>query len=420
VATELATGPIPARFDRETEIRFQHVERMRLRPSVRAYAAVLAAALLLYTVANTIFFSREGDVISTLLLVPSLAVLGGYFAATYWERYPDQPAIDFASLLLLGLIVLADNVLLAEEIERLDLGMHVGLALETLIVSAFAALALAANVRWFLVWLSLNALGFAAMTMIIEATVAGLIYAALSYLSGAAVALVINWALGRAHRAAFVFGLELQSERDKTEELLYNVLPQAAAERLRQGEVVADSFSDASVVFIDVVGFSQLAKTVSPGHLVDLLNAFFSLADRCAAESGVEKVKTIGDAYLAISGGNAPARNSAQAALAFAEAVIEGLHTVRDETGLEIAVRIGIHSGPLVGGVIGATRMAYDYWGETMNIASRIESVAEPNGIAVSESTYLRAQGSHAFTSPKTILLKGVGEMPVYRVAGRV
>lgn len=93
MATELATGPIPARFDRETEIRFQHVERMRLRPSVRAYAAVLAAALLLYTVANTIFFSREGDVISTLLLVPSLAVLGGYFAATYWERYPDQPAI---------------------------------------------------------------------------------------------------------------------------------------------------------------------------------------------------------------------------------------------------------------------------------------------------------------------------------------
>jgi adenylate cyclase len=420
VATELAAGSIPARFDRDTEIRFQHVERMRLRPYVRAYAAVLAAALLLYTVANTIFFSRAGDVVSTLLLVPSLAVLGGYFAATYWERYPDHPAIDFASLLLLGLIVLADNVLLAEEIERLELGMHVGLALETLIVGAFAALALAANTRWFLGWLLLNALGFAAVTVVMEATVAGLIYAALSYLSGAAVALVINWALGRAHRAAFALGLELQSERDKTEELLYNVLPQAAAKRLRQGEVVADSFSDASVVFIDVVGFSQLAKTVSPGHLVDLLNAFFSLADRCAAESGVEKVKTIGDAYLAISGGNAPARNSAQAALAFAEAVIEGLPTVRDETGLEIAVRIGIHSGPLIGGVIGATRMAYDYWGETMNIASRIESVAEPNGIAVSESTYLRAQGSHAFTSPKTILLKGVGEMPVYRVAGRV
>ena len=417
--TVLATGGVPRQFDGETEIRFQQVERARLRPYVRAYAAVLGAALLLYTVANTIYFSREGDVVSTLLLVPSLALLGGYFGATYWGRYVDHPAIDFACLLVLGIIVLADNVLLAEEIEQLDVGMHVGLAIEALIVSAFAALALAGSMRWFVGWLAVNLLGFAAVAVFMEDTAAGLIYAGLSYLTGAAVALVINWALGRAHRTAFALGLELQAERDKTEELLYNVLPPAAAQRLRDGEVVADSFSDASVVFIDVVAFSQLAKTVSPGHLIDLLNAFFSLADRCAAECGVEKVKTIGDAYLAISGGNSPARNSAQAALAFAEAVIGGLPSVRDETGLEIAVRIGIHSGPLVGGVIGATRMAYDYWGETMNIASRIEGAAEPNGIAVSESTYLRAQGSHAFGPPQTILLKGVGEMAVYRVTGR-
>src|SRR5205085_9446822 len=131
------------------------------------------------------------------------------------------------------------------------------------------------------------------------------------------------------------------------------------------------SFSDVSVIFIDVIGFSALAKTISPGHLVDLLNAFFSLADRCAARSGVEKVKTIGDAYLAISGGNAPSRNSAEAALAFATALIEALPEVNAACGIEIAVRIGIHSGPVVGGVIGETRMAYDYWGETMNIASR-------------------------------------------------
>ena len=406
----------PGLSDPDTERRFQLSERQMLLPYVRAYTAVLALALVCYTVVNTIYFSREGDIVSTLLLLPSLIVLGGYFAATFWNRYAAFPIIDFACLLVLGLLVLGDNVLLAGEIERLDLDMHTGLAIDMLIVSAFAAVAFAGNMRWFAIWLACHALSYAAITILAEHALAGRIYAGLGYLSGAAVTLVINWSLGRAHRTSFSLGLSLEAERDKTEELLYNVLPSAAARRLREGQVVADSFADVSVVFIDVVGFTKLANTVSPGHLIDLLNAFFSLADRCAAECSVEKVKTVGDAYLAISGGNAPARNSAQAAIAFAEAVIRGLPEVREATGLDIELRAGIHSGPVVGGVIGATRMAYDYWGETMNVASRIEGAADPNGIAVSETTYLRAQGSHVFAPPQTILLKGIGELPVYKL----
>lgn len=90
---------------------------------------------------------------------------------------------------------------------------------------------------------------------------------------------------------------------------------------------------------------------------------------------------------------------------------------MREATGLPVHVRIGIHSGPVVGGVIGATRMAYDYWGETMNMASRIEGQAEPDGVAVSESTFLRTRRKEAFASPKLVTLKGVGEVPVYRLA---
>lgn len=96
--------------------------------------------------------------------------------------------------------------------------------------------------------------------------------------------------------------------------------------------------------------------------------------------------------------------------------MIDGLPEVKAQCGIEIQVRIGIHSGPVVGGVIGATRMAYDYWGETMNVASRIESVADPNGIAVSEATYMRARGSSEFEPAETLVLKGIGEMPVYRL----
>jgi class 3 adenylate cyclase len=169
-----------------------------------------------------------------------------------------------------------------------------------------------------------------------------------------------------------------------------------------------------------MVGFSKLAKRVSPGHLVELLNGFFNHADRCAAEHGVEKVKTIGDAYLAIAGGNVPCGNSADAAIAFARAVLAGVDEIGRVAGVEVGLRIGIHSGPVVGGVIGATRMAYDYWGETMNIAARIESTAPVNGMAISESTWLRARDRADFGAPHCEMLKGVGETCVFHAGPAV
>jgi class 3 adenylate cyclase len=351
-----------------------------------------------------------------LLVVPTLVVLACYFAATFWSGYPRRPLIDFLCLLALGLLVLGDDYLLYSEFQRLAPGRHSAVIIDPLIVTAFAAFAMVGHTRWFLAWLACHAAVYAAVAVLFEPTAAGRLYGILSYASGAAVMLFLHWALDRAHRASFQLRDALEAERAKTEELLYNVLPPTVAQRLRDGEIVADSFSDASVIFIDAVGFSALAKAISPGHLVDLLNAFFSLADRCAARTGVEKVKTIGDAYLAISGGNAPARNSAESALAFARAVIEGLPEVKAECGIDLRVRIGIHSGSVVGGVIGATRMAYDYWGETMNIASRIESAAGIDGIAVSEATWMRMRGRADFDPPETMVLKGVGEMPVYRL----
>jgi adenylate cyclase len=400
----------------EMEAAYRLSERRARLPFVRIYAGLFAAVMFAYAIVNPFFFTIEDELRFTLLLVPTLAVLAGYFAMTFWSRYPERPAIDFAFLLALGLFVTGDNVLLLDEFAQLDPARHSAVAIDALIVTVFAAFALVGHLRWFLAWLACHSVMFGTVVLLLETTMAGRIYAGLSYVSGAAVMLFIHWALDRVHRTSFRLRGELESERAKTEDLLYNVLPPAAARRLKEGQVVADSFSDASVVFIDIVGFSGLAKTISPGHLVDLLNAFFSLADRCAAQHGVEKVKTIGDAYLAISGGNAPASNSAEAALAFAVAVIEGLDEVKAATGLDIQVRIGLHSGPVVGGVIGATRMAYDYWGETMNVASRIEGAAEANGIAASEATYLRVRDCAEFEPAETMLLKGVGEMTVYRL----
>jgi class 3 adenylate cyclase len=238
----------------------------------------------------------------------------------------------------------------------------------------------------------------------------------MSYVTGGLVMITINFAIDRGSRAAFAFADGLDQERARNEVLVNNMLPPIAAAKLKSGQVVADSYADASVIFIDIVGFSSLAKRVSPGHLIELLNAFFSEADHCTAECGVEKVKTIGDAYLAISGGNIPARNSADTAIGFALTLIDRLPMLRAKTGIEFQVRIGIHSGPVVGGVIGATRMAYDYWGETMNIAARIEGTSHADGIAVSEATYLRVHQTRSFEAPVTLMLKGVGETQVYRL----
>ena len=402
--------------DSETEARFALEERRARLLAVRIYAVVAAAVVLAYTFLNPFFFTLADEAWFMLLVVPTLVVLAGYFAATFWPGYPGRPLIDFLCLLALGLLVLGDDYLLYSEFQRLAPGRHSAVIIDPLIVTAFAAFALVGHSRWFLAWLGCHAAAYVAVAVGFEETAAGRIYGILSYASGAAVMLVLHWALDRAHRASFQLREALEAERAKTEELLYNVLPPTVAQRLRDGEIVADSFSDASVIFIDAVGFSALAKSISPGHLVDLLNAFFSLADRCAARTGVEKVKTIGDAYLAISGGNAPARNSAEAALAFAVAVIEGLPRVKSECGIDLQVRIGIHSGSVVGGVIGATRMAYDYWGETMNIASRIESAAGINGVAVSEATWMRIRDRAEFDPPERLVPKGIGEMAVYRL----
>lgn len=216
----------------------------------------------------------------------------------------------------------------------------------------------------------------------------------------------------RSARAEFFLQRELCVEKAKVETLLYNVLPQSVAERLRQGLTIADAYADASVIFVDLVGSSRLARTLSPRHFLKVLNDVFSLADRCAEQTGVEKVKTIGDAYLAVAG--AAQHGDPQAAILFARAVIQGIEGIANEQGLTLCVRVGIHTGPVIGGVIGETRMAYDYWGDTMNVAARVQGAAEPGGLTVSEQTYFATKDSQAYSAPRIMTLKGIGEMKLY------
>jgi class 3 adenylate cyclase len=406
--------------DSDMEARFYASERRASTPFIRAYAGIIAIGLLCYAITVPLFFDKASALQFVLLILTSLALLGGYAALTFWRGYLAQPLTDFVCLLALAVLISADNILLLHNLMALGVPANAPMQLSSFIVTAFAAIAFAGRPRWFLPWMGFHSAFLMGLLWLSSIHADQLVFVLLSHGANLAVALLINWMLGRQHRATFAISEALEMERSRNETLLYNVLPQGAAERLKAGLVVADSYSDASVVFIDVVGFSTLAKRVSPGHLLEVLNGFFSLADHCAAEHGVEKVKTIGDAYLAIAGGTVASPNSANSAIAFADAVLAGLEDVRTNTGISISIRIGIHSGPVVGGVIGATRIAYDYWGETLNVAARIESTAGPNCIAVSESTYLRCHARYRFGPPQTMVLKGLGEMTVYHTDGVV
>lgn len=400
--------------DPAVESRFQQAGRRYRVPFVRIYGVLFMVIALAYTVANPLLLDPAANARVTVWLGLTILVAGAYVGATFWDGYVRQPLVDFAALILLLLLVAQVNQTLYDFLKHADVTMRAVTTINRLAVTAFAAVALAGRPRLFVAWLVCDAIEWYAHVVYDGTHTAELVYAFLSFVSGRAVMLAINLAIGASSRWAFALAEALEAERVKNEAMVLNMLPPAAVEKIRDGRMVADAYADVSVIFIDMVGFSSLAKRVSPGHLVELLNGFFNHADRCAAEHGVEKVKTIGDAYLAIAGGNVPCGNSADAAIAFARAVLAGVDEMGRVAGVDVGLRIGIHSGPVVGGVIGATRMAYDYWGETVNIAARLESTAPINGIAISESTWLRARDRAAFGAPHCEMLKGVGETCVY------
>jgi class 3 adenylate cyclase len=281
------------------------------------------------------------------------------------------------------------------------------------ILVVFASVGFAGTFRLFLAWAAALLALFAAWLATRDMPEISKIYTLTNFSTFFVFALYFNWDVERRARKVFAANQLLEAERRKTEELLYNVLPREVAARLRTGEAVADAFSDVTVVFVDLVGFSTLAKKLSPGHLVKLLNLFFSAADRCAERHGLEKVKTIGDAYLAVLGGMGSAGRDSHSAVRFAHDLVDDLRAMAEESGIPLEARIGVHTGPVVGGVIGSSRLAYDYWGDTMNIASRLQGIAPPNGIAVSEATYFQTRSAQAYEA-RTVVLMGIGETQVY------
>jgi len=205
-------------------------------------------------------------------------------------------------------------------------------------------------------------------------------------------------------------------------QLLASVFPTAIAARLQESsELIAESHGEATILFADMTGFSALSKRLSPIHLVEMLNNLFSRLDRCAADHGIERIKTIGDCYMAATG-ILPTKSEGASADRMAEFALAALMIVREVAAtmnLPIDIRIGVATGPVIAGVIGRDKPAFDVWGDTVNLASRMESHGAAGHIQVSETTYWRLRDRFDFEPRGEIALKGMPPSQTYLLLGR-
>lgn len=346
------------------------------------------------------------NIVATALLV-ALVIYFFLLRSDYFQR---NPAVDFIMFAIISMCMGEIALVLGQTGSITGWPRAAVLASNTKLLVSFSVLAFVASTRWYLLWMLCESLlyGYFISRGETNASLVGI--AAL--IPAMAVGLLTNFSLDWLDRTGFLATRQLTEERAHTERLLFNVLPQFAAERLRAGQIVADAFSEATVVFVDLVGSADFARILSPGHFLTVLNRVFGLADTAAIDCGLEKVKTIGDAYLAIAGTSSPGQ--ASDAIHFAERILRDLQVLSEELKLDLSVRIGIHTGPVIGGVIGDIRMAYDYWGDTMNVASRIQGAAPIGGATVSKQTYYATRGAYEYVGPRIEILKGIGETELY------
>jgi adenylate cyclase len=211
----------------------------------------------------------------------------------------------------------------------------------------------------------------------------------------------------------------MTEEHERSRQLINNLLPEVIAERLKQENgMIADNFDEVTVLFADIVGFTQLSSQITPKELVDILNILFSAFDMLAEKYGLEKIKTMGDSYMVAAGLPLPTLDHAEMAAEMAREMLDEVHRFSSMIGEKINVRIGLNSGPVVAGVIGIKKSIYDLWGDTVNVASRMESTGVPGKIQVTETTFGLLRSKYHFINRGEIQVKGKGFMNAYILEG--
>jgi class 3 adenylate cyclase len=269
------------------------------------------------------------------------------------------------------------------------------------------------------IWFGATPLIFLALSDLPADFESRLVNGAVSDLALLAAVLLLGEAV-RGRRALDAEHRLLLAERERSERLLLNVLPAPIAARLKQGEeVIADGFPEVTVLFADLVDFTRRSQETTPERVVRVLDDLFSALDQLAERHGLEKIKTVGDAYMAVGGLPEPRPDHARAVAEMALDVREEVARHLDPGGEPLAVRIGIDTGPVVAGVIGRRKFSYDLWGDTVNTASRMESQGLAGCIQVTDRVYRRLRGRYRFERRGPVQVKGKGELLTWFLVGR-
>ncbi|ADI29290.1 adenylate/guanylate cyclase domain-containing protein [Methylotenera versatilis] len=214
--------------------------------------------------------------------------------------------------------------------------------------------------------------------------------------------------------------ISLELEQARSEKLLLNILPAAIAERLKANDMrIADHYDSVTVMFADLVNFTQISEKMPALQLIDLLSQVFLKFDQLAEKYQVEKIKTIGDAYMVVSGAPIMYTDHVTRIVEMAFDMKVVLQEVAAKTGIDLNMRIGIHTGPVVAGVIGSTKFSYDLWGDTVNLASRMESTCRPNNIQVTRETQALIKDAYIFSEKADVDVKGKGLVETYFLLAR-
>ncbi|MFA4969828.1 MAG: adenylate/guanylate cyclase domain-containing protein [Sulfuritalea sp.] len=300
-------------------------------------------------------------------------------------------------------------------------------------VGAILCIGVRQSVGWFIAWAALTALSgtvdfyladFPATQKLNVPIRTTVVFFALNFISVATI-IYLLLRLSIAEKRKAQESLEeahqlIKIEQERSEKLLLNILPGPIAERLKNSsKTIADGFADVTVMFADIVNFTQVAANMSPSQVFSMLNRIFSAFDELAEQFGLEKIKTIGDAYMVAGGLNEDAGDYSAAIADMAVAMRDMLRRDFSINSSQLEIRIGVGTGPIVAGVLGKKKFIYDLWGDTVNIASRITSEGVPGMIQCDTTTYHRLAASFDFHEPQTIYLKGKGNMTVYRLIGR-
>ncbi|MCX7156138.1 MAG: adenylate/guanylate cyclase domain-containing protein [Rhodocyclales bacterium] len=300
-------------------------------------------------------------------------------------------------------------------------------------IGAILCIGVGQSIAWFIAWVALTALSGAVDYFLADSLLGQksnvpirttVVFFALNFISVATIIYLllrlsieekrkIQESLEEAHQL-------IKIEQERSEKLLLNILPGPIAERLKNSsKTIADGFADVTVMFADIVNFTQVAANMSPSQVFSMLNRIFSAFDELAEQFGLEKIKTIGDAYMVAGGLNEDAGDYSAAIADMSVAMRDMLRRDFSVNASQLEIRIGIGTGPIVAGVLGKKKFIYDLWGDTVNIASRITSEGVPGMIQCDTTTYHRLAANFDFHEPQTIYLKGKGNMTVYRLIGR-